>query len=233
MAAGANAMKAMILAAGKGTRMRELTLNVPKPMLRAAGKPLIEYQVEALVKAGIDEIVINHARFGEQIEDYLGDGSSWGARIAYSREGEEPLETAGGIIKALPLLGEGTFLAVNADVWTDFDYSHLLTNNEGQAKIILVENPDHNPDGDFALEKTRASNHGSPKYTFAGIGLYHSNIFSDGINESKLSLTPIIRKIADKQELYAELHHGEWIDVGTPERLDALRAKLNTRHPAK
>lgn len=165
-------MKAMILAAGRGERMRPLTDHKPKPLLEANGKPLIVHTINQLVAAGFSDIVINHAHLGQQIEDHLGDGQAFGASIAYSPEGEA-LETAGGIIKALPLLGDGPFLVVNGDIATDYPYAILKNQDFDLAHLVLINNPEHHPEGDFALDSAgQVLETGAEKWTFSGIGLY-------------------------------------------------------------
>ncbi len=215
-------MKAMILAAGLGTRMRPLTNHIPKPMLKVAGLPLIEHQVRRLVAAGITDIVINHAYLGEQIEDYLKDGSELNCHIQYSQE-EEPLETGGGIFKALPLLGDAPFLLVNGDVWLDLDYSELLrTPLKGLAYLLLVENPQFNPLGDFYLSEDDVSEFGGgAAFTFSGISILHPELFS-GCKAGKFPLAPLLKKAMAQKKVSGELYSGYWLDVGTPERLQDL-----------
>jgi MurNAc alpha-1-phosphate uridylyltransferase len=214
----------MILAAGRGERMRPLTDRVPKPLLAAGGKPLIQHHVEALAAAGFRELVVNHAHLGEQIEAFLGDGSRWGVRIAYSPEAPA-LETGGGIARALPLLGPGPFAVVNGDVWTDFDFSRLRDASAGPAHLVLVDNPAHHPAGDFALQGGRVHNEGEPRYTFSGIGVYRSRLF-DACPAGAFPLGPLLRRACDGGEVSGEHHDGVWIDVGTPERLQVLDRML-------
>jgi N-acetyl-alpha-D-muramate 1-phosphate uridylyltransferase len=218
-------MRAMILAAGKGERMRPLTEHIPKPLLRAGGKALITYQIERLVQAGITEMVVNHGNYGDQIEALLGDGSRFGASIHYSPEGDEPLETGGGIFKALPLLGSGPFIVVNADVWCDYPLSRLLTPPWGLAHLILVDNPDHHPEGDFALVDGCVLLTASPRLTFSGIGVYRPALF-DECNSGRFPLAAVIRKAASWGLVTGEHYRGIWIDIGTPERLAQLDASL-------
>ena len=213
-------MKAMILAAGLGSRMRPLTNHTPKPLLEIGGKPLIVWHIERLHDAGFTQIVINVAYLGQQIIDYLGDGSKFGVQIEFSDEQNEgALETAGGIVKALPLLSN-TFLVVNGDVWTDyaFDNSYKLEENL-LAKLILVKNPEHNLEGDFCLTGTQ------DKYTFSGIGYYSKEMFED-LEYGKEPLAPLLFKAVENQQLMTELHQGRWYDIGTPERLEHLDALL-------
>ena len=219
-------MRAMILAAGRGKRMRPLTDKVPKPMLEVNRKPLIQYHVENLVQAGVVDIVVNHAIFGDQIETYLRDGKDFGARIVYSAEGDQPLETAGGIVKALSLLGEAPFLTVNADIWTDFPFQQLL-NLSGDisshlAHIILVDNPAHNPEGDFSLSENRVLNEGDLMLTFSGISVFTPEFFKGCASGSK-ALAPMIRQAASHGQVSGSHYKGQWRDIGSPERLQELR----------
>ncbi len=221
----------MILAAGVGERMRPLTDHRPKPLLEAGGKPLIVWLIERLVHAGWLELVINHAHLGMQIEQYLGDGRTWGASIAYSRE-SNPLETAGGIATALPLLGDGPFLTVNGDLYCDYPFARLraLTDPLGAqgalGHLILVGNPPHHPMGDFALHAGLATNAGTPRYTFSGIGLYHPLLFADTPPRQRAKLAPLLQRAADERRMTAEHFNGIWHDIGTPERLDALNRRI-------
>jgi MurNAc alpha-1-phosphate uridylyltransferase len=215
-------MRAMILAAGRGERMRPLTDKMPKSMLEVNGKPLIQYHVENLVQAGIVDIVINHALFGEQIEAYLNDGKAMGASITYSAEGDQPLETAGGIVKALPLLGDKPFVTVNADIWTDFPFKKLLCMSDGlsdgSAYLILVDNPEHNSKGDFALSHEKVINQGGPMLTFSGIGIFTPEFFKD-CSSGTTPLVPILRKATSDARVTGSHYRGRWQDIGTPERL--------------
>ncbi len=215
-------MKAMILAAGRGDRMRPLTDHTPKPMLPAGGKPLIQHHIERLVAAGIRELVINHAHLGRQIEEGLGDGSSFGASIRYSSEGEgRALETGGGIFKALPLLGPEPFIVVNADVWTDIDFQNLVLDGGDLAHLVLVPNPPHNPNGDFALLGGRVLSSGEPRYTFSGVGVYSPALFASCV-PGAFPLAPLLRSAMADGRVGGQLHLGHWFDVGTPERLAEL-----------
>lgn len=218
---------AMILAAGRGERLRPLTDSTPKPLIEVAGKHLIEYHIENLAHARIKNIVINTSWLSEHIHQALGDGSNYGVNIQYSDE-PEALETAGGIIKALPLLGE-TFIVINGDIWTDFDFSewrniHLKT----EAHLLLVNNPDHNPTGDFALKNGMLMNSGQTMYTYSGIGIYTAKFFA-GVQPGKVPLAPIIRQKNDADQVSADLFQGEWLDVGNIERLQQLRESLDHR----
>jgi MurNAc alpha-1-phosphate uridylyltransferase len=212
-------MKAMILAAGKGERMRPLTLTTPKPLIRAAGVPLIEYHVRALATAGFTEIVINHAWLGQQIEDYLGDGSQFGVNIQYSPEGE-PLETGGGIFRALPLLGDEPFLVVNGDIWTDYDFSALRQTIAGLAHLVMVDNPEHHTSGDFTLIDAQVQDRapGSPALTYSGIAVLHPQLFA-GCTAGAFKLAPLLRKAMADGQVSGEHLQGQWVDVGTHERL--------------
>ncbi|MCJ8205975.1 N-acetylmuramate alpha-1-phosphate uridylyltransferase MurU [Pseudomonas sp. RGM2987] len=212
-------MKAMILAAGKGERMRPLTLTTPKPLIRVAGVPLIEYHLRALARAGFTQIVINHAWLGQQIEDHLGDGSRFGVSIRYSPEGE-PLETGGGIFRALPLLGDEAFVVVNGDVWTDYDFSALHRPLEGLAHLVLVDNPEHHPGGDFVLAdaKVHDSAQAADKLTYSGISVIHPQLF-EGCSDGAFKLAPLLRKAMAEGRVSGERLEGHWVDVGTHERL--------------
>ncbi|SMG64714.1 nucleotidyltransferase family protein [methanotrophic bacterial endosymbiont of Bathymodiolus sp.] len=215
-------MKAMILAAGRGERMRPLTDHTPKPLLQAADKPLIVYTIEALVKAGITDIIINLAHLGEKIRNYLGDGAQYQANISYTHEGASGLETAGGIKNALPLLGDAPFLVVNGDISCDFPLQSLTYKQIDLAHLILVNNPEHHPTGDFALKaQAILSPEGDPKYTYSGIGLYHPALFAN-LNPGKSALAPLLKNAMQENRVTGELHPGFWMDIGTPERLDEL-----------
>ncbi len=212
-------MKAMILAAGKGERLRPLTLHTPKPLVRAGGIPLIEFHVRALAVAGFTELVINHAWLGQQIEDYLGDGKRFGVRIDYSAEGE-PLETGGGIFKALPLLGEKPFLVVNGDIWTNYEFADLRLPPRGLAHLVLVDNPDHHQAGDFRLYEGRVSDAvaGEPSLTYSGMAVLHPQLFADS-QPGAFKLAPLLRAAMADGRVSGEHFVGRWIDVGTHERL--------------
>ena len=220
-------MKAMILAAGKGERMRPLTDQIPKPLLEVAGKPLIVWHLEKLAKAHFKEVVINHAYLGEMIESYLGNGSKWGLKIHYSREGS-PLETAGGIKKALPLLGDEPFLVVNADIFTDLDYISLKNRNLNSFKghLVMVKNPAHHLQGDFVLNHNKIELEGDSKLTFSGLAIYRPEIFEEINMEPIVKLAPILKKLIDAGFVSGEEHHGLWLDVGTPKRLEEINLFL-------
>lgn len=215
-------MKAMILAAGRGERMRPLTDRTPKPLLTVAGKPLIVHTINQLVSAGFSEIVINHAHLGYQIEEALGDGSQFGACIAYSSEAEGALETAGGIVKALPLLGNEPFLVINGDIATDFPFTELKNRAVDLAHLVLVNNPEHNPQGDFSIDSHGCvSDNGAEKFTFSGIGIYHHDLFKDTL-PGKSKLAPLLRAGMAGHRVSGQKFTGFWMDIGTPERLQEL-----------
>jgi len=211
-------MKAMILAAGRGERMRPLTDHCPKPLLEAGGKPLIVHHIERLAAAGFRELVINHAHLGDLIEARLGDGARWGVSIAYSHE-PKALETGGGIFKALPLLGSEPFLVLNGDVWTDLDFGRLHgLEPDGLAYLILVDNPEHNPKGDFALSQGRISSEGAGRLTFSGIGVYRPELFAS-CEAGAFPLAPLLRSAMAEGLVGGEHFRGHWLDIGTPQRL--------------
>jgi len=220
-------MKAMILAAGRGVRMRPLTDTVPKSLLAVGGKPLIEWQLEKLARSGFSEVVINHAHLGEMIEGALGDGSRFGLAIRYSPE-PEALETAGGIARALPLLGAEPFLVANADIYSDYDYSTLakLDLRERLAHLVLVDNPPQHPRGDFALEAGRVRETGKRLLTFSGIGVYSPRLFGGIPPGAKVALAPLLRKAMAADRVSGEHYSGRWHDIGTAERLRALDMAL-------
>ncbi|MDD5057032.1 MAG: nucleotidyltransferase family protein [Sideroxydans sp.] len=235
-------MRAMILAAGRGERMRPLTDHTPKPLLQAGGKPLIVWHIERLVRAGITELVINHAHLGAQIEQALGDGSKFGASIHYSDEGIA-LETAGGIANALPLLGSDIFAVVNGDTFCDYDFARLpelaaqMQRNQDSAHLVLVDNPEHNLKGDFCLDQHRITpppsipNPQSALLTFSGIGLYQPALFAHIPRGTKAPLAPLLREQIALGKVGGEHHHGIWIDVGTPQRLQQLDLQLRATSP--
>lgn len=214
-------MKAMILAAGRGERMRPLTDDTPKPLLRIGGQMLIERHIHALSQAGIRELVINHAHLGEQIIGALGDGSAYGVEIAYSQEPEAALETGGGIFNALPLLGAEPFLVVNSDIWTDFPFTGLPAEIDALAHLVMVANPEHHPDGDFSLSGGRLAQRGPAMLTFSGIGIYRPELFS-GCTPGAFPLAPLLRTAMDDGQVSGEQYPGRWFDIGTPERLEAI-----------
>jgi len=213
----------MVLAAGRGERMRPLTDTVPKPLLRVGGAALIEHLIRGLARAGFRELVINHSYLGGAIEAALGDGARYGVGIRYSPEPDGPLETGGGIRRALPLLGD-VFLVVNGDIWTDYPFERLAHPPRGMAHLVLVDNPPHHPRGDFALRNGRAVP-GEPALTFAGIGVYRAELFAD-CAPGRFPLAPLLRRAMEQEAVTAEHYRGAWFDIGTPERLRALEARL-------
>ncbi|MGD2130131.1 MAG: nucleotidyltransferase family protein [Lysobacterales bacterium] len=218
-------MRAMILAAGRGERLRPLTDEVPKPLVDVAGKTLIEYHLEALSAAGFREIVVNQGHLGGQLRERLGDGGRWGIHIHWSDERPEALETGGGIHKALPLLGGGPFLAVNGDIWTDYPFNRLRAVKCDWAHLVLVPNPPHNPKGDFALDGARVRETGGNMLTFSGIAVYHPRLFQD-CSPGKFSVVPLLRSAMTGHLVTGERHDGRWSDAGTLERLEALRQSM-------
>jgi N-acetyl-alpha-D-muramate 1-phosphate uridylyltransferase len=218
-------MKAMILAAGRGERMRPLTDHTPKPLLIVGGKPLIVWHIERLAKVGITQLVINHAYLGAQIERALGNGAQWGVDIAYSPE-VNALETAGGIANALPLLGDAPFLVVNGDVFTNIDFASLHLKSTILAHLVLVPNPPQHPNGDFKLDNGNVVEEGSHKLTFSGVGVYHPQLFACIARGQPAKLAPLLKAAMANQLVTGSLHTGEWHDIGTPERLVALDTKL-------
>jgi MurNAc alpha-1-phosphate uridylyltransferase len=222
-------MKALILAAGRGERMRPLTDSIPKPLLQAGGRALIEHTIAALAHSGISELVINHAHLGAQIEKRLGDGSDYGVHIEYSPEPEGALDTGGGILRALPRLGDAPFLVVNGDIWTDFPFSSLRRDFSSLAHLVLVDNPPHHPEGDFYLKDGRVHSGGrGPRLTFSGIGVYSPRLFS-GSNPGVFPLIPLLRGAMERGEVSGEQYRGLWFDIGTPDRLAALDRRLKER----
>ena len=253
-------MKAMILAAGRGERMRPLTDATPKPLLEAGGKALIVWHIEKLARAGFTELIINHAHLGAKIEAALGDGNRFGVNIRYSPE-VEALETAGGIANALPLLnanlaqrdlvplsprerarregnGQGEllpvrpepFLVVNGDIFCDYDFAALPRElGELTAWLVLVDNPDHHPDGDFALRRGKVLDDGEHKLTFSGIGIYRPELFASIVRGTKARLAPLLREQMAAGRVGGEHHHGLWLDVGTPQRLQELDQMLQNK----
>ncbi|GAB6040445.1 nucleotidyltransferase family protein [Endothiovibrio diazotrophicus] len=217
----------MILAAGRGERMRPLTDHTPKPLLPAGGKRLIEYHLERLAAAGFREVVINLAHLGGQIRNHLGDGGRYGLAVAYSQEPEGALETGGGIFNALPLLGDAPFLVVNGDVWCDYPFGGM-DEPRGLAHLVLIDNPEHNPKGDFALENGMVKSDGESKLTFSGIGLYRPELFA-GCQPGPFPLAPLLRAAMARGEVSGEHYSGQWLDIGTPQRLEALNQALMER----
>ena len=218
-------MKAMILAAGRGERMRPLTDHTPKPLLEVGGKALIVRVIERLVEQGFDELVLNTAWLGDVLEQRLGDGRDLGADIHYSREHDGALGTAGGVLNALPLLGKEPFLVVNGDVYTDYPFSRLRGKPQKLAHVVLIDNPDHWPGGDFGLVGERVLNTHSTMLTFSGISALHPALF-DHLRPGKAELAPVLREAIERDQVTGEHYRGHWTDVGTPERLDAIDAEL-------
>ncbi|MDP9802582.1 MULTISPECIES: N-acetylmuramate alpha-1-phosphate uridylyltransferase MurU [Acinetobacter] len=223
-------MKAMILAAGLGNRMRPLTLYTPKPLLEVGGKPLIVWHIEKLKKIGVTEIVINSAWLADKLISSLGDGSQFGVDIRWTRE-DEGLETAGGIINALPLLGTDPFILVNGDVWTTMDFEALrhIKLNDDLAHLVLVDNPKQHPEGDFTLFDGRAFTFDQDvtgeNLTFSGVSVIHPKLF-DGLEPGKRPLAPLLKQAMQNQKISGEKLKGAWVDVGTPERLMELDLQI-------
>ena len=234
----------MLLAAGRGERMRPLTDHCPKPLLLAGGKPLIVWHIERLAAAGFTKLVINHAHLGAQLLDALGNGAKWGVHIQWSPEPEGALETAGGIAQALPLLGsDAPFLVINSDIFCDWDVAkapqiaaQLGNNSAHLAHLVLVPNPPQHPDGDFVLHgnavKSEAENEGENKHTFAGIGIYQPQLFAHVPRGSSAKLAPLLRQTMQSAQVRGELHRGRWEDIGTPERLAQLDISLRKHEAA-
>jgi len=221
-------MKAMLLAAGRGERMRPLTDHTPKALLRVGDHALIEYHIEALARAGFRELVINHAHLGAQLVAALGNGSDHGVHIDYSAEPPNALETGGGIFNALPLLGEAPFVVVNADIWTDFDFTRLPRQPDGVAHLVLVDNPAHHPAGDFALEGDRVREAGPARLTFSGIGVYRPALFA-GSAGGAFPLAPLLRRAMEAGQVSGERYAGAWFDIGTPARLAEVNRWVGER----
>ncbi len=211
----------MVLAAGRGERLRPLTDHTPKPLIAVRGKPLIVWHLEALARAGVREVVVNLSWLGEQIRTALGDGSGWGLRIHYSPEGPVPLETGGGIFRALPLLGEAPFILVNGDVFTDFDHRGLVLPAGADAHLQLVPNPPQHPRGDFSLQSGWIGEADTPRYTYSGVGIFSPALF-DGCTDGRFPLLPLLRRAIAVRRLSGALFTGAWTDVGTMARLESL-----------
>ena len=222
---------AMILAAGRGERMRPLTDHMPKPLLQVGGKPLIVWHIERLAAAGYRRIIINHAHLGMQIENALGNGNTWGVSIMYSRE-ETALETAGGIATALPLIDAAIFPVVNGDVFVEYDFAQLtrpmqiIAAGDAQLHLVLVDNPPQHPNGDFVLRGDRVVEGDDDKLTFSGIGVYHRAVFADTPPNIKAPLVPLLRAAIAAGQASGEHFRGRWVDVGTPDRLHQLDETL-------
>lgn len=224
-------MKAMILAAGRGERMRPLTDHLPKPLLRLGDRSLIEHHIARLVRAGITDIVINHAWLGDLIERMLGDGARYGCRLHYSAEGAIGLETAGGIQKALPLLGDEPFWVINGDVWTDFSIDAAFVLPAGVlAHLVLVPNPAHHLAGDFGVQQGFARASAPEQWTFSGMGVYHPRLFAElapGVHK----LAPLLRQAMSTNQVTAEVYQGRWADIGTMQRLEQANTEWRMEHP--
>ncbi len=221
-------MRAIVLAAGRGERMRPLTDTLPKPLIHVAGKPLIGYHLNALANAGIRDVVINLSWLGERIKEALGDGRDYGVRIRYSEEGAVALETGGGIFQAVPWLGPEPFLVVNGDVWTDIDFGTLQLADDADAEIVLVPNPTHHPRGDFGLENDFVVARDVDRFTYSGVGVYRPEFFA-GCIAGKFPLLPLLNRAIGARRLRGKVHRGEWCDVGSPERLRALDELIRAR----
>jgi MurNAc alpha-1-phosphate uridylyltransferase len=215
-------LRAMLLAAGRGERMRPLTDTVPKPLLTVRGKPLIVWHLERLSRLGVKQVVINLAWLGDQIRSALGDGERWQLQIHYSDEGDAALETGGGIFQALPWLGAEPFLVVNADVFSDLDFGVLRIAPDALAHLVLVANPMHHPHGDFALVNGLVQQEGGARWTYSGIGLYRPELFA-GCSAGKFPLLPLLRRAIASRRLHGQVFEGAWNDVGSVERLAALQ----------
>lgn len=218
-------MKAMLLAAGRGERMRPITDSLPKPLVPVAGKPLIAWHLAALARAGYREVVVNTSWLAAQLHEALGDGSAWGVSISWSDEGPVPLETGGGIFRAVPLLGPGPFLVVNADIWTDIDFAALSLEDGAHARLVLVPNPPHNVRGDFGLDGDLVVSRDTDRFTYSGVGMFRREFF-DGASGERFPLLPLLNRAIAARRVRGELHRGAWSDVGTPERLATLDARL-------
>jgi len=214
-------VRAMILAAGRGERMRPLTDRLPKPLLVAGGKPLIVHHLEALKAAGFTRVLINHAHLGHKIESTLGAGSAWGLELEFSQE-DKALETGGGICNALPLLGAEPFWVINGDVWTDYPFTDLRLANGILAHLVLVENPPHHSGGDFALSEGLVRADGARRLTFSGLGVYHPGLFAGCEPGTAFRLAPLLRAAMEQSRVSGERYGGRWMDIGTPERLKEL-----------
>jgi N-acetyl-alpha-D-muramate 1-phosphate uridylyltransferase len=214
-------MKAMLLAAGRGERLRPITDSVPKPLIRIAGRPLIGYHLAALARAGIREVVINVSWLGAQLRAALGDGAAYGVSITWSDEGPVPFETGGGIFRALPVLGPEHFLVVNADIWTDIDFGALSIEPDAWAHLVLVPNPAHHPRGDFGLEQGRVIAADTERLTYSGVGLYRPEFFA-GCQPGRFPLLPLLNRAIAARRVRGHVHRGQWSDIGTPQRLADL-----------
>ena len=221
-------MRAMVLAAGRGERMRPLSDERPKALMKAAGRPLIEYCIERLVEEGIREVVVNHAWLGQQIVDALGDGSRFGAALVYSPEPDGELDVGGGIVNALPMLGESPFIVASADVWSDYPFHRLFAGPKGLAHLVLVDNPAYYLRGDFGLTGDRVESGGVPRLTYSGIGVYRPELFAGRASE-RHPLLPILEEAIERGEASGEHYRGQWFNVGTPADLEALDRTLRSQ----
>ena len=218
-------MKAMLLAAGRGERLRPITDSLPKPLVPVRGRPLIAWHLAALARGGIREVIINLSWLGEQLRAALGDGSEFGVHVTWSEEGPVPLETGGGIFRALPWLGPEAFLVANADIWTDIDFGSLSLEPESHAHLVLVPNPPHHPHGDFGLEGDLVVNRDSERFTYSGVGIYRPEFFT-GCTPGRFPLLPLLNRAIGARRVRARVHHGAWCDVGSAERLASLEERL-------
>ena len=218
-------MRAMLLAAGRGERMRPITDSTPKPLVQVGGRPLIAWHLAALARAGIREVVINLSWLGDQVRATLGDGRDYGVSITYSDEGPVPLETGGGIFRAVPLLGPGPFLVVNADIWTDIDFAAVALEEHAHARLLLIPNPPHHPRGDFGLEGDLVVTRDTDRYTYSGVGVYRPEFFG-GCTPGGFPLLPLLNRAIAAALVRGQVHRGEWCDVGTVERLASLDARV-------
>ncbi|RZU97836.1 N-acetylmuramate alpha-1-phosphate uridylyltransferase MurU [Spiribacter vilamensis] len=223
-------MNAMILAAGRGERMRPLSDHCPKPLLSVGGRTLLDWHLARLAASGFERVVINTAWLGDAIRDHVARHAPEGLEVRLSDEGDRALETAGGIVRALPLLGSDPFVVINGDVWSDFDPAMLPTRPEGLGHLVLVDNPEHHPDGDFRFDGYAVVSEGgdAPRYTFAGIACYRPELFA-GVLPGVAPLAPILHRACERRQLTGHHHAGQWCDVGTPARLATLDARLSRR----
>jgi len=217
---------AMILAAGHGKRMGALTQAMPKPLLKVGGDSLIVHLLRRLAQEGVSKVVINTGRLGHLFHQQLGDGGGYGLRIIYSDEGDQTLETGGGIRRALPWLGQDGFIVVNGDLWCDYPFARLRLPKASLAHLVLVPNPPHHPDGDFCLDDGWINSYGKPRYCFSGIGIFHPRLFLS-TSEAHFPLAGLLRNAAARHEVSGELYQGIWLDIGTPERLEQLNLEFS------
>ena len=218
-------MKAMVLAAGRGERMRPLTNDTPKPLLKVGERCLLDFQLDALAKAGIYDVVINTAWLADQLKDHVGDGSKYQLNVTFTFENDGALDTGGGIFNALELLGDEPFLVANSDIWTDIDYGSLTVAKDDLAHLVLVDNPPHHPEGDFNLNEGRVSEDSGQRLTFSGVGVYRAQLFAD-VTPGKFPLLPLLHAAMRDNRVSGEWYRGSWMDIGTPDRLKALQYLL-------